>query len=388
LIHHDHSTDPMFGSSEDGRVRMQPAFPLADASLANRPRSRLKHFTFRLLSVGLGIMAALILLEVSLRVAGWPAPGFYVNGAGPLDLRNAGRSGGAFPPNTHGELRHYDYRVECNVNSYGFRDNELVPRRVGEWRIGFLGDSFTAGIGVRQQDRFADVFKSEIQKSQPNVTVWNLGAPSCGTACEAEMLNVVKQSYDLDKIVLAFYGGNDLEDNWAWFADPTTQVGSQRSLTSAAKDWLGRHSRLATFLWINVIRGWATFRPPGVYNQSELNRLWPDTARSLQDLRKSAGSKPLTVLYLPATPEWNDTVWQLMRSRYQITDENRYLVRDAVAEWSRREGVDFLDATDWLKECQPQSGCVLPVDPHWTASAHLLIAKHLLTEPKWVGTRQ
>jgi|GEM_PF-1331966 len=378
----------MLDSLEDGSVMIRRTAPLEDAHPVIRPRSRLKQFTFRVLSVLLGLTAALILIEISLRVAGWPAPGFYVNGVGPLELRNAGRSGGAFPPNSHGELRHYDYRVECNVNSFGFRDSELVPKRAGEWRIGILGDSFTAGVGVRQQDRFADLFRSEIQKSQPNVTVWNLGAPSCGTACEAEMLDGVKQSYELDKIVLAFYGGNDLQDNWAWFSDPTAQVSPEKPLTATAKDWLRQHSRLATFLWVNGIRGWAAIRPPGVYSQSELNRLWPDTERSLRAVRTSVGSKPLIVLYLPAPPEWNDTVWELMRSRYQIADDSRFVVRDAVAEWSRREGVDFLDATDWLRECQPPSECILPVDPHWTAKAHLLIAKRLLMEPKWVGTKQ
>src|SRR5262245_46377260 len=101
-------------------------------------------------------------MEIAMRVGGWPAPGLYINGRGPFEFRMPGKNGGAFPPDTVAELRHYDYSVECKANHYGFRDRALEPKRDGEWRIGFLGDSFTAGIGVRAEDRFTDVFGSRL----------------------------------------------------------------------------------------------------------------------------------------------------------------------------------------------------------------------------------
>jgi hypothetical protein len=284
-----------------------------------------------------------------------------------------------------GELRHYDYVVEFRSNRYGFRDSEIEPKRNGEWRIGILGDSFTAGIGVKRQERFADIFGAELRRHRPNVTVWNLGAPLCGTACEAAMLDRVSQEYQLDEIVLAFYGGNDVEDNSSWHANiiQASSPPSERQLSMRGKDWLREHSRVSTFLWVNGIRAWATFRPPGIYSQSDLNRAWHHTEQSLQHLKTLAGAKRLVILYLPAVPEWNDEVWQEMRTRYHATDEGRNVVRKAVADWSRQHDLLFVDATEWLRKCESLRPCVFPVDPHWNAHGHFLVAQGLLSLPVW-----
>jgi hypothetical protein len=330
------------------------------------------------------VVAALVLAEIVLRIFGWPAPGFYVNGHGPMKLRSPGQNGGAFPPSATGELRHYDYDVECRVNKYGFRDSEVPPKQPGEWRIGILGDSFTAGVGVKQQERFTDIFREALRRRRPNVTVWNLGAPLCGTACEAEMLNRVDGDYQLDEVVLAFYGGNDLEDNSAWYeSESRRSPGEDEGLTSSAKGWLREHSRVATFVWVNAIRAAATFRPPGVFTESELAREWPDTDRSLRRLQNLIGSRRLTVLYLPSTPEWSEVVWQEVRRRYGTSDEARHLVRNALKEWSNQHSLQFIDGTDWLQKCSSLGECVFPVDPHWNARGQLLVAQGLLTQTTW-----
>jgi hypothetical protein len=74
-----------------------------------------------------------------------------------------------------------------------------------------------------------------------------------------------------------------------------------------------------------------------------------------------------------------------MVSRYGARQEFRYVVRDALAEWSRREKVELVDATDWLKTCRPQAECLFPIDPHWTAKGHFIVAQGLLAESKWSG---
>jgi hypothetical protein len=343
---------------------------------------------FRLLTILFGIFVALIIAEIALRMVGWPTPGLYVGGSGPVTLRSPGRDGGAFPPKVRGELRHYDYDVECVVNSYGFRDAEIGSKQNGEWRVGILGDSFTAGIGVRQNERFADMFGTAIRRFRPNITVWNLGAPSCGTACEAEMLKGVDQKYQLDEIILAFYGGNDLEDNASWYANAADSPKSHEdSLAVEARGWLREHSRVATFVWVNGLRAWASFQPPGVYTQTDFNRYWPDTDRSLQYLLDIVGSKKMTILYLPAGPEWNDLIWEKMRSRYHLMDDQRYVVKRAVANWSQGHGVEFMDATDWLRGCESFQACVFPVDSHWNAHGHSLVAQGLLSQKRWAGPK-
>jgi GDSL-like Lipase/Acylhydrolase family len=350
------------------------------ASLRNHTLrfSNRKVWLFRFAAVTLGLAATIVFGEATVRLAGWPAPGFYVQGTGPIELRLAGRNGGAFPPGVLGELRHYDYSVECRVNRFGFRDRELVAKSPGEWRIGLLGDSFTAGIGVNEEDRFGSIFAATVQKRQPT-TVWNLGAPLCGTACEAEMLDAVKDPYALDEVVLAFYGGNDLEDNEVWYQSRAgNQVGDGRPRFDSSRRWLREHLRLTSFLWVNVISASGSLQPPGVYTKAALKRYWPNTEKALEHLRQEVPAQSLTILYLPAQPEWDDAAWQQIRTRLHASDEDRFVTREAVKEWTISHGMRFVDATLWLRACQPAAQCIFPTDPHWTSKGHRIVADGLI----------
>jgi hypothetical protein len=353
-------------------------------------RSAFKRLMFSALTIMLGSVTGVGLAEVGLRIAGWPAPGFYLNGRGPLELRIPGRQGGAYRPNSRGELRHYDYSVEWSVNSYGYRDREAMPKAEGEWRIGILGDSFTAGVGVKQNERFGEILGRAISQQSQAVTVWNLGAPICGTACEAEMLRNSERSYQLDEVILAFYGGNDLEDNTEWYrsVDTSASPGNSPTPASRLRGWLRENSRLASFLWVYGIRGFATFRPPGIYSQASIHQYWPDTERALAQLREVVGLRPLTILYLPAIPEWDDTVWQELRQGHDVPEEGRYVVKQLLASWSTQNGVEFIDATDWLRQCPSAKQCVFPVDSHWHARGHSLVAEGLTGIRRWPGGRR
>ncbi|HYX30378.1 MAG TPA: GDSL-type esterase/lipase family protein [Pyrinomonadaceae bacterium] len=333
---------------------------------------------FRFAAMSAGLTAALMIAEVTLRVAGWPAPGFYVQGAGPIELSLPGKNGGAFPPGARGELRHYDYSVTCAVNRYGFRDRELTARRPDEQRIGILGDSFTVGIGVDETQRFANLFAAQLHDQKANTTVWNLGAPNCGTGCESDMLESVKHDYDLDEVVLAFYAGNDLQDNEAWLMSQTASPQNNIPRFASGRSWLRKHSRLASFLWVNGIRAWSSFEPEGIYTARSFDHYWPTTERTLNRLRQIVPAGSLTILYLPARPEWDDLAWQDARKRMTPTGADRFLTKSAVSRWATNHAVRFVDATPWLRACQPAAQCLFATDPHWTDAGHRLVAKGLL----------
>jgi hypothetical protein len=339
-----------------------------------------KVWLFRVVTVALGLLATIVMAEAILRVAGWPAPGFYVQGAGPIALRPPGSNGGAFPPGARGELRHYDYSVECRVNRFGFRDREPTAKNPDEWRVGVLGDSFVAGMGVREEDRFSNIFAAAVREVQPTASVWNLGAPNCGTACEDAMLGGVKESYGLDEVLLAFYGGNDLQDDEVWYqgqsANQTKEDGTSRF--DSSRRWLREHSRLSSFLWVNAMRAWASFEPPGVYTKTTLDRYWPNTEKSIERLRQQVPQRSLTILYLPAQPEWDDAAWQQIRDQQHASDADRFVTKDAIKDWTFRNGVRFIDATPWMRKCQPATQCTFSTDPHWTSSGHRVVADGLI----------
>ena len=356
-------------SIKDSCEETHPLYPLPILRVG-------KKVIFRLLTIVAGLVISVGLVEVGLRIVGWPAPGLYQNGNGPIALRAPGHNGGAYPPNVSGHLKHYDYDVEWVVNSYGFRDRSLEPKAPSEWRVGIVGDSFSAGVGVENSDRFSDVWYSRIRQQYANVTLWNLSSPACGTACEAEILDGVGRQYDLDEILLAFYSGNDAQDNYEWSQEPSPQI-PQESLSSCAKDWLRLHSRFATFLWVYGIRAFANFDPPGIYSEAELRRYWPYTEKALARFQSITHSRPLTILYIPNVAEWDDNSWQKIRERFQLSDDARFLLKQSVAAWAQRNSVRFIDSTPWLRQCQPANECVFPVDGHWTAHAHARVGSRL-----------
>ena len=351
---------------------------LADSKPRSNAITGRKLWTFRLTAMIGGLAVAMIIAEVALRIAGWPAPGFYRQGSGPIELRLPGKDGGAFPPETRGELRHYDYSVECNVNRYGFRDREVTAKQPDERRIGILGDSFTVGVGVEEQQRFASLFAASVHQARPNATVWNLSAPNCGTGCESEMFEAVRSEYGLDEVVLAFYAGNDLQDNQIWLEAESARPQDNTPRFTAGRTWLREHCRLASFLWVSFIRAWTRSQPEGIYTTAELEHYWPATEASLARLLQNVRGQSLTILYLPARPEWDDGAWQDTQNNLRTSDLKRFLTRDAISRWASDHGVRFVDATPWLHACQPAAQCVFATDPHWTATAHRLVANGLI----------
>jgi hypothetical protein len=265
------------------------------------------------------------------------------------------------------------------VNTHGFRERERQAKSLGEWRIGLLGDSMTAGIGVKQRERFGEVLYEAIQQQAPSITLWNLGAPRCGTACEEEILDGVGRAYDLDEIILAFFGGNDVEDNVHWDHRVATQdtpvPGSM--LSEEIRGWLREHCRLTTFLWINIFRAFASLHPQRDYSVSALQSSWPATERALARMKEVVGSRPFTILYLPATPEWDNRIWKEMKRRYGVTDDGRFVAKQAVMQWAQQHGVAFVDATLWLRTCPSVKDCTFPVDGHWNSRGHHLVGEGL-----------
>lgn len=357
---------------------LSPASFSKTADNPQRGSLRFRKLLARVVMVFISVVVALAIAEGMLRIIAWPTPGLEVNGRGPIALRQPGHNGGAFPPESSGRLRHYDYDVAWMVNAQGFRDQELVPKKSGEWRVGILGDSFAAGFGVEQNQRLPDVWYEAVKAKYPQVTIWNLATPLCGTICEREILEGVGRSYELDEILLVFYGGNDVEDNIERVSRPGAEDPySNQTPSERVKQWLRENSRLMTFVWVNGIRAFANIKPPGIYSEKDLDRSWPYTAKALADFKQATTSRRLTILYIPALPEWDNATWQMLRERTGVGDDARFLVKRALQDWAQRENVPFLDSTAWFGNCETANDCTFPTDGYLNVRGHSIIGREL-----------
>lgn len=344
--------------------------------------------TVVLVLFGLGLGAALG--EAFLRMAGWPAPGFYIDGKGPVHPVEPGKHGASYPPLVNGRMRHYDYDVSWQTNDHGFRERRLVPKAPSAWRIGLLGDSFASGMGVEPPETFVAQWIREVGRSLApegrRAELWNLATPAAGTAHEADVLEGAGVRYDLDSIVVAFYAGNDLQDNVIWQKRRDGVTSAERP-AGLWRVWLREHSRLATFVWINSLRALATFEPPGAFRPEPIAEAWPVTERSLDRILALAHGRPVSVWYLPSPPEWDDDVWREVKQRYRVPDENRGLVRARVQAWGDQRRVSVVDFTPFLRSCPSMRECAFKVDNHWNVRGHALAAAGLIARYRSRGDR-
>jgi lysophospholipase L1-like esterase len=109
------------------------------------------------------------------------------------------------------------------VNSAGCRDNmEYSPALApGKRRISFVGDSFTAGHGIKDEE---DRFPNRLRRSHPEWEVHVLAAVGLDTGGElALMKKAFAKGYQVDQVVLV-YCLNDIGDLLPPQADATARV--------------------------------------------------------------------------------------------------------------------------------------------------------------------
>lgn len=96
------------------------------------------------------------------------------------------------------------------INSRGLRDREYdLAKPEGAFRILVLGDSFTWGYGVSDEEIFTERLEAALTRDGRNVEVLNAGVSGWGTDQQALFLESEGFQYSPDLVVLAFFLYND-----------------------------------------------------------------------------------------------------------------------------------------------------------------------------------
>lgn len=99
-----------------------------------------------------------------------------------------------------------EFSTEYHVNSMGFRDDE---NSLNFPEIIFLGDSYTMGWGVNQEENYVSLLEKKLNKK-----TLNLGIASYGTAREYRAFERIK--HDSCKLVILQFCPNDTTENRAF----------------------------------------------------------------------------------------------------------------------------------------------------------------------------
>ena len=97
-----------------------------------------------------------------------------------------------------------------HVNSSGFRGREFsAVKPAGLYRIAVVGDSFTFGNGVRQEDRYSDLLQARLPS---HFEVLNFGTPGANTPEHRSLVEHLLPAIHPDFVLLQWYV-NDMEDD-------------------------------------------------------------------------------------------------------------------------------------------------------------------------------
>jgi lysophospholipase L1-like esterase len=134
----------------------------------------------------------LLLLLAADRFAGW-----YV--ADPALL---------FPPHSAVTYQTGEFTFVAQANSAGFRDREFPPARAARLRVIVLGDSFTFGWGVAQDEAWPKALERLFPAGE--IEIANLGQPGAGPA---EYERIARRAVPMlrpDLVIVAVLQGDDL----------------------------------------------------------------------------------------------------------------------------------------------------------------------------------
>lgn len=117
-------------------------------------------------------------------------------------------------PNSSYRHKCYEDEWEFTINAQGFRDTRdfTYEKPEGTVRVLVIGDSFTIGYEVEQEETYSAVLERYLNKRGISAEVINAGMSGSGTAEELVLLENEGIKYNPDIVVIGFFR-NDLHDN-------------------------------------------------------------------------------------------------------------------------------------------------------------------------------
>jgi hypothetical protein len=211
----------------------------------------------------------------------------------------------------------YTIDALVTINAHGLRDREFPPQKpTGELRVLCLGDSFTFGMGVEQDDTYVEQLERRLRShyTQQSIQAINAGVGGYETRRELLYLLAAGLDFEPDLITVGFYW-NDLKGNDRPLPDLKTtpripdrferlQMFSEHFLPPAIRDRLRRSvffyqvglriNRLVTPSKDPV--GTKILRALLTNDQEFLGPYWKQTERSLLAIENAARKKGIPVL--------------------------------------------------------------------------------------------
>jgi hypothetical protein len=388
-----------------------------------RSPDRLRRWIGHLVAAGAATLVALAALEGAARVHVWSAARRPDAIRNPM-ARHDPLLGWSKPAGASGYLVRPEYRVGLQINSKGLRGPEYdYVKPPGVRRVLLLGDSFTEGYTVEEQDTVrARLEAALVAPGCARHEVLNAGTAAWGTDQEYLFYRYEGRRYAPDVVALLFYYNDLYGDGFGDVGKPSFDlVGDDDRLVlrdspvppprrapesnayrlfpwrgSMALRLLSQRTRAGNPALHARLAEWGLVEPPpdappdipaelnpfGPRNPGEVAWLWRVAAAILRDLAREVRAQggELVVFHVPARFEVDDASWAATRARYGLGLKrwSRDRVFEVLRETCGRLGIDLVDPRGALRRSEGEGRrTYLPLDGHWTAHGHAQAAEAL-----------
>jgi hypothetical protein len=117
-----------------------------------------------------------------------------------------------FIPGTIDRHETHDYACTDRINSLGFKDREFSIRKTSRFRILAIGDSFTFGWGVNNEDTWCKRLEADLRDRGIDVEILNLGKPGAGPMQYARIAECAVPRLKPDLVIIGMHTGGDFLD--------------------------------------------------------------------------------------------------------------------------------------------------------------------------------
>ncbi len=254
-------------------------------------------------------------------------------------------------PNVHTEA----HGALVTTNSYGMRDNEPDPARPR--KIVVLGDSFSFGFYLPQDEVFTQLLEQKLQQVDPTVEVLNLSVSGYATKDEVAVLKYRGMQWRPEVIILG-YVMNDPE------VEPIQQI---PAYFRQASWW--QYSHVLRLVAQGVKRVKMLARGGGNYYRYLHNdpASWGSVVDGFGQIKTMAAGSDARVIVVLFPDLWHD--WD----SYPYAD-----IHAQVAALAQADGFTVLDLRDYFSAHPPAELRVSGTDGHPNALAQRLTAQALL----------
>lgn len=296
-----------------------------------------------------------------------------------------------------------EFKAPIHINNQGFRDKKAFTQKNnhGVIRMAALGDSFTFGTGVRADERASDLLEQKLSANTTAVEVYNFGLPASSTASQIDILRNHIIPLKPDVLLIMFYMGNDVIDNYHQAVKHTTAAQPAASKAIGLFDQIRYRSMLYQFLLYKCSSlSWFTRAYDGAKSRDlrgEIGRQWPifDTSfvhqtglwkpthaaiRNMVTLAKAHNIEPILVL-LPTKVQYSQTHWSQFASSDRVTQRelSQTYPNEQFAHWARKTlQIPVIDPLPRFQEAADEGAQIYyPINGHWTATGHAILADAL-----------